>query len=152
MWPLVPTLVAAVLPTTIVAAYRDIELTASRSRTQLRGVVLLVLTGLSLAPSLVAMRFDLVVVWRNTSFLLGLALLSTTLLPGQAAWLPVCAVPMWMWLLGTAPGGQVEGWALLLQPSDSLMALIIAFVAFPVGGIAYWAIRAPRRSQVTVES
>lgn len=147
LWPLVPMLLAGALPTTLAAGYRDTELTAARSRTQLRGGVFLIALALSLAPSLVAVRFDILVIWRNTGFLIGLALLSTAALPQSAAWLPVCVVPMWMWLLGTTPDDKVESWAVLLQPSHSVTALITTLVLFSLGAGAYWTIRSPRRSQ-----
>lgn len=145
LWPLVPVLVAAALPATMAAAYRDGELTAARSRSQLRGAAFLLALALSLLPSVVATRFDLVVVWRNTGFLFGLALLAVAVQPEAAAWLPVCGLPMWMWLLGTNTGGDVDRWAVLLHPAQSRLALVTSVVVFALGLAAYWAIRAPWR-------
>jgi hypothetical protein len=145
LWPLVPVLVAAALPATMAAAYRDGELTAARSRTQLRGAAFLLSLSLSLLPSVVATRFDLVVVWRNTGFLFGLALFAVAVQPEAAAWLPICGLPMWMWLLGTNIGGDVESWAVLLHPAQSRVALMASVVVLALGLAAYWAIRAPWR-------
>jgi hypothetical protein len=152
LWPLVPTLVAGALPAAMAAAYRDSELTAARSRTQLRGVALLVTLALSLAPSVVAGRFDILVVWRNTGFLYGLALLVITVQPQSVAWLPVSAVPMWMWLLGTDFGGAVKNWAVLLHPSNSMPAFCAALLVFLLGVAAYWSIRAPRGSETAIDA
>jgi hypothetical protein len=101
--------------------------------------------GLSLLPSVVATRFDLVVVWRNTGFLFGLALFAVAVQPEAAAWLPICGLPMWMWLLGTNIGGDVESWAVLLHPAQSRVALMASVVVLALGLAAYWAIRAPWR-------
>ena len=52
---------------------------------------------------------------------------------------------MWMWLLGTNTGGDVDRWAVLLRPAQSRLALVTSVVVFALGLAAYWAIRAPWR-------
>ncbi len=109
----------------------------------MRGAAFLLALALSLLPSVVATRFDLVVVWRNTGFLFGLALLAVAVQPEAAAWLPVCGLPMSMWLLGTNTGGDVDRWAVLLHPAQSRLPLVTSVVVFALGVAAYWAIRVP---------
>jgi hypothetical protein len=77
---------------------------------------------------------------------------------GSQSWhlapLASCGLPMWMWLLGTNTGGDVESWAVLLHPAQSRVALVTSVVVFALGVAAYWTI-APRgawRGQLTYES
>lgn len=143
LWPLVPALLAVAVPTSLSSAYREGELTAARSALQLRMTAMVSVALLSLGISLVGLRFDILVIWRNSLFLMGLALLATAIQPPTTAWIPVCGAPIAMWLLGPGYDETISAWAVLLHPRTSAIAWTSSIGVFALGAAAYLWFRLP---------
>lgn len=144
LWPLVPTIYAAALPTVFEAGYREGELTSSRSHSSLRGSILGVILVLCLASSAASYRFDIAIALRNSALLIGLALIATVLLPHVTSWLPAFIVPTATWLFGTDPNENVACWAVLLQESKSPVASTAAVISLALGAVMYCGVRQRR--------
>ncbi|HXF72450.1 MAG TPA: hypothetical protein VNO79_07575 [Actinomycetota bacterium] len=136
LWPLVPVLPALTVPGSAASARRDLERTGGRSQVALRAWFVAIVTAATGLACLAGIRFDLLIVWRNAAFMLGLTLACASVSP-RGAWLPAVVVPMLMWLVGTQPGGIVEPWALLLLPGSSTTATWASGLAWAVGFLAY---------------
>ena len=130
-------------PAVLANAGSELELLTARSPLLLRlralGCCALVLAGVAAA----GVRFDPVVVWRNTAILAGVAFLAAATLPRGAAWQPVVLLPLASWLLGTDAHRQVRPWAIVLAPGSSASASIAAASLLGLGVTAY--LGAPRR-------
>ena len=142
LWPLLPALVVLAVPAVLANAGSELELLTARSPLLLRlralGCCALVLAGVAAA----GVRFDPVVVWRNTAILAGVAFLAAATLPRGAAWQPVVLLPLASWLLGTDAHRQVRPWAIVLAPGSSASASIAAASLLGLGVTAY--LGAPR--------
>ena len=142
LWPLLPALVALAIPAVLATARFEHELLTARSPLLLRlralGCCALVLACVAAA----AVRFDPVVVWRNTAILAGVAFLAAATLPRGSAWQPVVLLPLGCWLLGTDAHRLVRPWAILLAPGSSTSAVIAAGALLALGVTAY--LGAPR--------
>ncbi len=138
LWPLVPVLVSAAVPAFLARADRDLERTAARSLPRLRALGLGLAALVAAGGAVGGLRFDPVVVGRNTLLLTGLAVGGAGLLPAATAWVPVTFTPVAMWLLGTDPmTRQVRGWAVLLLPGSTASAWTAAAVVAAIGAAAY---------------
>jgi hypothetical protein len=101
--------------------------------------------GLALVASLPGLRFDVLALCRNATFLLGLTLASVALLPAAFAWLPSVLAPMSMWLLGIQRGGRSSMWAILFHSRSSLVAGVAALGLFALEVYCFLLIgRSPR--------
>ncbi|HEY8982518.1 MAG TPA: hypothetical protein VIU15_23380 [Streptomyces sp.] len=135
LWPMVPALFAAFVPSVLGVAAEIPERMAPRPvhlRATVAGVVLLVAFALASSGA----GTDAAIAYRNTALLVGLAFVGTWLLPMGAAWAPTVLVPIVMWLVGTRPQGRVEAWSLLLLPGSTAYSALIAAVLITaaVGG------------------
>jgi hypothetical protein len=142
LWPLVPTVVALAVAPVLGTAYDDLERTAGRPGRVLRGYGLAacaVAAGLAALPGA---RFDVAVVARNSILLTALAVASTAVLSRTTAWLPVVALPIVTWLLGTDPASrQMASWAVLLAPATSGLGWVVAAALAATACITYAARR-----------
>ncbi|MFF2653799.1 hypothetical protein [Streptomyces sp. NPDC058045] len=146
LWPLVPVVFAAFLPSVLGTAAEVPERCAARPgrlRAVTVGVVLLLAAGLVLF----GVR-DPAVAARNTVLLVGAALVAAWLLPAAAGWAPVVVAPILMWLVGTRPHGAVAPWALLLVPAHGTAAWLswavaVAALVVGTGGYVRWGPRGP---------
>jgi hypothetical protein len=142
LWPLLPALVVLAVPAVLANAGSELELLTARSPLLLRlralGCCALVLAGVAAA----GVRFDPVVVWRNTAILAGVAFLAAATLPRGSAWQPVVLLSLACWLLGTDAHRQVRPWAILLAPGSSASASIAAASLLGLGVTGY--LGAPR--------
>jgi hypothetical protein len=137
LWPLLPVLVALGVPGVLGSAYGDLERASSRRPVLLR---LAALAGCALVVAAAAAldtRFDDRVVWRNAALLLGLAAMTTRLLPRALRWQPLLLVPMAMWLLGTDEQRRIRPWAVLLLPGDTMPSTVVAAAVFAAGIATY---------------
>lgn len=142
LWPLLPALAALAVPAVLANADSELELMTARSPLLLRLRALsccaLVLGGVAAA----GVRFDPVVVWRNTAILAGVAFLAVATLRRGTAWQPLVLMPLACWLLGTDAHRQVRPWAILLAPGSSAGASVAAAALLALGVTAY--LGAPR--------
>lgn len=142
LWPMVPALYAALLPSVLATAaevQERITPTATRLRALTTGVVLTLATALALTGAL----NDPAVAFRNTLLLTGLAFAGPCLLPPAAAWTPPVAIPMIMWLIGTKPQARVEPWSLLLLPGPVPYAWAIT-ILITTAALTTYLLRGPR--------
>lgn len=136
IWPLVPALLAASLPTAFTFDGRDLERASGRSAHSLRAMSLLLLLTAS-ATIVVASPYDPATVARCTMVLVGLALISLTLLPRQVAWVPIAFYPAACWLLGTRSGGDHAAWAVPLRQAGDPVAMRTAAVVAVLGAVLF---------------
>jgi hypothetical protein len=142
LWPLVPTLVALAMTPVLCTAYDDLERTAGRPGCVLRGCALAACAAAAGLAAVPGVRFDAMVVARNSVLLTGLAVASAALLPRTTAWVPVVVLPIVTWLLGTDPvTRRLAAWAVLLAPS----ATAAGWVAAAMLAVAALAGYGPRR-------
>lgn len=149
LWPLVPVLIAAPLPSAALTAFADLEATATRARPGLRIRALALYWLLACVAIVPGARFDGAIVLRNTAGLVGLALLAALLTPTSLSWLPVTVIPMAMWLLGQDANRTTAGWAVLLAPAGSAVATTACVAVAVVGSVSFLASRAPRATRST---
>lgn len=136
IWPLMPAVLALVVPTAALAGQRDLERTSGRSIIRMRIGFCVGVSALVVLVSVGALRFDALVVMRNGLLLLGLGLLgATTLGPGGGWFLPF-SVPTGMWIFGTTHLGP-NTWATVLHERDSQIALVSALAVWLGGCILY---------------
>ena len=137
LWPLLPAVVVLAVPAVLANAGSELELLTARSPLLLRlralGCCAVVLAGVAAA----GVRFDPVVVWRNTAILAGVAFLAAATLTRGTAWQPLVLLPLACWLLGTDAHRQVRPWAILLAPGSGASASISAAALLAVGVLAY---------------
>lgn len=136
LWPLVPALLASVVPAAVVFDGRDVERTAARSPLELRARCLALLVATA-AGVVVASPHDVGIGARSTLFLVGLALGSLALLPGAAAWVPLALYVPSCWLLGTRRDGDHAAWAVPLRPAGDVAAMRSALVVGVLGAVAF---------------
>lgn len=115
LWPMVPALFAAFLPSALATA-AEVQERIAPTAARLRATTTAVVLALAATLALTGATNDPAVAFRNTFLLTGLAFSGACLLPPAAAWVPPVATPMIMWLIGTKPQAQVEPWSLLLLP------------------------------------
>lgn len=115
LWPMVPALYAACLPS-VLATAAEVQERITPTAIRLRATTTAVVLALAAALALTGATNDPAVAFRNTLLLTGLAFSGSCLLPSAAAWTPPAAIPMIMWLIGTKPQAHVEPWSLLLLP------------------------------------
>ncbi len=137
LWPLLPLLVTLGVPGVLGSAYGDLERGSSRPPILLRLGALTCCTVVVSAVAVLDTRFDDRVVWRNTAFLLGLAILATSLLPRALRWQPLVLVPMAMWLLGTDDHRRIRAWDVLLLRGDATTAMLAAIATLALGVVGY---------------
>ncbi|MEU5149491.1 hypothetical protein [Streptomyces yangpuensis] len=136
LWPMVPALFAAFVPSVIATAsdvQERIAPTAARLRARTTGVILALASALALAGA----TNDPAVAFRNTLLLTGLAFAGCCVLPPAAAWVPPVAIPMVMWLVGTKPQARVEPWSLLLLPGTTTYAWLATALLTATAVTAY---------------
>lgn len=136
VWPLLPVVVVLGVPGVLGAADGDLERTSSRRPILLRLAALMCCLLVPSIDAVLATRFDARVVWRNTAFLLALAILATKLLPRAMRWQPLVLIPMAMWLLGNDEHRHIRPWSLLLLPGDRLGPAVVAVAALLVAVVA----------------
>ncbi|MBX3313205.1 MAG: hypothetical protein KF906_02705 [Actinobacteria bacterium] len=136
IWPLVPALLAAGLPSAFAFDGRDLERASGRPAHSLRGRSLLLLTVTSSAV-VAASPYDSATVARCTMVLVGMGLVSLALLPRQVAWVPIALYPAACWLLGTRSGGDHAAWAVPLRPPDDPVAMRTAVAAAALGLVLF---------------
>jgi hypothetical protein len=140
VWPLLPVILAAMVPASTSFCERALEQVCPRPWRELRVRSLAMVVGAS-AFVVVTSGHDLVVVTRNTALLVGLAYLGTSLIPAGLGWVPVVVYPSSCWLLGTRSSGIHAPWAVLLRPPGDPAATAAAAVVALAGVIAFvgWA-------------
>jgi hypothetical protein len=145
VWPLLPVVLAAMVPASTAFCERALEQVCPRPWRELRLRSLAMVMGAA-ALVVVTSGHDLVVVTRNTALLVGLAYLGASLIPAGLGWVPVVVYPSSCWLLGTRSSGIHASWAVLLRPPDDPAATAAAVVVALAGVVAFvgWA-GAPRR-------
>ncbi|MFB6615796.1 hypothetical protein ACFCV9_16495 [Streptomyces sp. NPDC056367] len=143
LWPIVPALFAAFLPS-VLATAAEVQERITPTATRLRATTTALVLTLAAALALTGATNDPAVAFRNTLLLTGLAFSGSCLLPPAAAWTPPVATPMIMWLIGTKPQAQVEPWSLLLLPGDVRYAWATTALVTTTALTAYL-LRGPRR-------
>lgn len=133
LWPLVPVLLAVVVPASTAWRARALERVARRGHATLAGRHL----GLVLASGLVVVASvpvdQRVLVARNVLGLVGLALVGVRVLSVELAWVPLVGLAATTWLFGTRLGGVPRPWALLLAEPGHRWAWAVAVVAASSG-------------------
>ncbi|MGW4506570.1 hypothetical protein ACWENO_18225 [Streptomyces sp. NPDC004436] len=141
LWPMVPALFAAFLPS-VLATAAEVQERLAPEAARIRALTTAAILTLAAALALVGAANDPAVAVRNTLLLTALAFAGCQFLPPAAAWVPPVAVPMAMWLIGTKPQAQVEPWSLLLLPGpDPTAWLATALLAATT--IPTYVLRAP---------
>ncbi|MEU6310079.1 hypothetical protein [Streptomyces sp. NPDC047014] len=142
LWPMVPALFAAFLPS-VLATAAEVPERLAPTPARLRALTTALVLTLAAALALAGATNDPAVALRNTLLLTSLAYAACCVLPPAAAWVPPVAVPMAMWLIGTKPQARVEPWSLLLLPGPTphawLITLLMAATALPT-----YILRGPR--------
>jgi hypothetical protein len=140
VWPLAPTIVAAILAVVAAPATRDLELAAGRPIQLVKGgFVVAGLAGCAIASmvAVVATPLGSTIIWRNDALLVGLALGSAALLRPTMSWAPPVLLSIVTWLLGPKLGGDVERWAVLLHPADSWPAAAASAIMLVAGCLLF---------------
>ncbi|MFE6833411.1 hypothetical protein ACFVFI_01000 [Streptomyces sp. NPDC057705] len=143
LWPMVPALYAAFLPS-VLATAAEVQERITPTAARLRATTTAVVLALAAVLALTGATNDPAVAFRNTLLLTGLAFCGSCLLPPAAAWTPPVAIPMIMWLIGTKPQAHVEAWSLLLLPGTVSYAWTIT-VLITATALATYLLRGPCR-------
>jgi hypothetical protein len=145
LWPLLPLLAALGVPGVLGAAFGDLERTSCRPAALLRLGSLACCSVVLALDAVLATPFDERVVWRNTAFLFGLAILATRLVPRPMRWQPLVLVPLVMWLLGSDEHRRIRPWNLLLLPGDRLLPALVAGATLAAAALGHVLLPTPAR-------
>lgn len=143
--PLVPVLLALLVPGAAEVAHTDLERAATRPAWRRRaGMVGMALALLVAAARVGTSTGEWVTYTRNGALLVGLGLLATVLLPRAVRWFPALAFATGSWLLGAVPPWEMPpDWAVLLHPAGSTGAALAAAAILAAGTLAYVAREEP---------
>lgn len=153
--PLVPVLMALLVPGAAEVAHTDLERAAARLAWRRRlGVSAAAMVLLTAAARVGTSTGEWVTYTRNGALLLGLGLLATVLVPRAVRWFPALAFATGSWLLGAVPPWELPpAWAVLLHPAGSPGAALTAAAVLAAGVLVYVAKEEPfrwRRAPATV--
>lgn len=149
VWPIAPTVAVLGVPAALSRAFDDLERTATH-RHRRRVYIMLLWAALSFAGCAAGASFDLVIVARNWMTMYGIALAATGLVSASLAWIPLCFLPISMWLMGTHIDQSVSAWAVLLQPRSSTASLLASILAVGLGAGVFLGQRAPLAGRMAV--
>lgn len=136
IWPLLPALTCSVIPFIVDALRSPAVAASSRRHAAIAGRLLLALLVLLAAANTASVRFDTVIVARNTAILFGFAAVTARYAPSMVAASATVGVPRVMWLFGPDIHGKVHSWAVLLAGRTSWLALVIACAGLVSGAAA----------------